>query len=137
MMQCTCRSILRTTRNSLVLRSSARPISSSALFQAEASTSAPSKPNTASPQSSCPPGTVFKGLNFLKDGTDPVALEDSAYPDWVWTLAEAPTTGGGAKGAVKADGDKSEQDKLKAARKQMAKENKTAIKAKNTLKSKG
>lgn len=37
-------------------------------------------------RSSVPAGTPLKGLNFLKDRTDPVALADDEYPDWLWTL---------------------------------------------------
>ena len=29
---------------------------------------------------------VFK-INTLKEGTDPVELPDSEYPDWLWTIA--------------------------------------------------
>ncbi|KAK4635644.1 hypothetical protein CLAFUW4_00239 [Fulvia fulva] len=37
-------------------------------------------------QSSVPAGTVLKGLNFMKNKQDPVALEDSEYPPWLWTV---------------------------------------------------
>jgi len=33
-------------------------------------------------------GTPLKGLNFLKGKQDPVALEDSEYPPWLWTVLE-------------------------------------------------
>jgi hypothetical protein len=36
--------------------------------------------------SSVPAGTPLKGLNFLKNGSDPVALPDEEYPSWLWTL---------------------------------------------------
>lgn len=36
--------------------------------------------------SSCPAGTPLKGLNFLKGKTDPVAMEDHEYPEWLWTV---------------------------------------------------
>lgn len=36
-------------------------------------------------QSSVPAGTPLKGLNFYKNKTDPVAMEDSEYPSWLWT----------------------------------------------------
>lgn len=39
-------------------------------------------------QSSVPAGTVLKGLNFLKNANDPVALDDAEYPDWLWTSLE-------------------------------------------------
>ncbi|KXJ95515.1 mitochondrial ribosomal protein L37-domain-containing protein [Microdochium bolleyi] len=34
--------------------------------------------------SSCPEGTVLTGLNYFKNKTDPVALADAAYPEWLW-----------------------------------------------------
>ncbi|KAI6348042.1 hypothetical protein MCOR25_010854 [Pyricularia grisea] len=34
--------------------------------------------------STCPKGTVLKGLNYFKDKSDPVALADDAYPAWLW-----------------------------------------------------
>lgn len=37
-------------------------------------------------QSSVPAGTVLKGLNFLKNKQDPVALGDHEYPPWLWTV---------------------------------------------------
>ncbi|KAI9139135.1 mitochondrial ribosomal protein L37-domain-containing protein, partial [Paraphysoderma sedebokerense] len=42
------------------------------------------------PTSSVPAGTVLTGLNFLKDGKDPVALPDSEYPSWLWSLLDPP-----------------------------------------------
>lgn len=36
------------------------------------------------PRSSCPEGTVITGLNYLKDGKDPVAMKDEDYPEWLW-----------------------------------------------------
>ncbi|KAF9879971.1 hypothetical protein CkaCkLH20_02782 [Colletotrichum karsti] len=43
----------------------------------------------AKPVSSCPAGTVFNGLNYIKGKSDPVALPDEDYPDWLWTCLEA------------------------------------------------
>ncbi|CRK27291.1 54S ribosomal protein L37 like [Verticillium longisporum] len=34
--------------------------------------------------SSCKAGTVLNGLNYFKGKTDPVALADEEYPDWLW-----------------------------------------------------
>ncbi|KAI1316391.1 39S ribosomal protein L37, mitochondrial [Mortierella claussenii] len=34
--------------------------------------------------SSAPEGTVLKGINYMKDGKDPLALADDAYPAWLW-----------------------------------------------------
>ncbi|KAF8980532.1 39S ribosomal protein L37, mitochondrial [Entomortierella lignicola] len=36
--------------------------------------------------SSAPEGAVLKGINYMKDGKDPVALADSAYPEWLWEI---------------------------------------------------
>lgn len=67
---------------------------------------APAKPSQASitVKSSVPAGTVLKGLNFLKGKQDPVALEDSEYPSWLWDiLAEAEAKD--AAGSAAAEGD--------------------------------
>ncbi|KAI0600769.1 mitochondrial ribosomal protein L37-domain-containing protein [Biscogniauxia sp. FL1348] len=34
--------------------------------------------------SSCPEGSILVGLNYFKNRTDPVALADAAYPEWLW-----------------------------------------------------
>ncbi|KAH6572883.1 hypothetical protein BSLG_002820 [Batrachochytrium salamandrivorans] len=47
---------------------------------------------TTPPVSSCKEGTILKGLNVLKDGHDPVAMADSAYPPWLWTLLDTKQT---------------------------------------------
>ena len=39
---------------------------------------------------------MLKGLNFLKSAQDPVALEDEAYPEWLWSALER--QGEGEKG---------------------------------------
>jgi large subunit ribosomal protein L54 len=36
--------------------------------------------------SSIPAGTPLKGINYFKNKTDPVAMEDSAYPSWLWDI---------------------------------------------------
>jgi large subunit ribosomal protein L54 len=36
--------------------------------------------------SSAPEGMVLKGINYMKDGKDPVALADEAYPEWLWEI---------------------------------------------------
>lgn len=30
----------------------------------------------------------MKGIQYLKDKQDPVALDDSEYPDWLWDLLD-------------------------------------------------
>ncbi|PIB00627.1 hypothetical protein CB0940_01741 [Cercospora beticola] len=51
--------------------------------------------------SSVPAGTVLKGLNFMKNKQDPVALEDHEYPSWLWTALhdKGDTPGGQPKDA--------------------------------------
>ena len=48
------------------------------------------KAPAAEPKSSCAPGTVLTGLNFLKGKQDPVALPDEEYPEWLWRCLEYP-----------------------------------------------
>ncbi|KAJ1918767.1 hypothetical protein H4219_002386 [Mycoemilia scoparia] len=43
--------------------------------------------------SSAPEGTVLKGLNILKDAKDPVAKDESEYPEWLWTLLDEEANG--------------------------------------------
>ncbi|KUI66759.1 54S ribosomal protein L37, mitochondrial [Cytospora mali] len=45
-------------------------------------------PEAAAPRSSCPPGTVLNGLNYFKGKTDPVALPDNEYPEWLWSCLD-------------------------------------------------
>lgn len=42
----------------------------------------------AAPRSSCPAGTPLNGLNYFKGKSDPVALPDEAYPEWLWKCLE-------------------------------------------------
>ena len=50
--------------------------------------------------SSAPEGTVLKGLNVFKNGAEPVAMADAAYPPWLWTVLDKKGKGkGGADGA--------------------------------------
>lgn len=39
-------------------------------------------------KSSIPAGQPLKGLNFLKNAQDPVALPDDEYPSWLWTILD-------------------------------------------------
>jgi large subunit ribosomal protein L54 len=41
-------------------------------------------------QSSCPKGTVLKGINVFQGKKDPVAMEDNEYPEWLFKLLEKP-----------------------------------------------
>lgn len=55
------------------------------------------------PSSSVHAGTVLKGLNFMKNAQDPVALEDSQYPDWLWTVLERKKSNDSSNAAVDAN----------------------------------
>lgn len=48
----------------------------------------PNSDKTESPLvlSSVSAGTPLKGLNYVKSKTDPVAMEDSEYPPWLWDI---------------------------------------------------
>ncbi|GME54736.1 Ribosomal protein l37 mitochondrial [Neofusicoccum parvum] len=63
------------------------PATSTSTAQPPSKTKASSAP--ALVQSSVPAGTPLKGLNFLKSKTDPVAMEDSEYPPWLWTVLKS------------------------------------------------
>jgi hypothetical protein len=39
-------------------------------------------------KSSIPAGTPLRGLNFLKNQSDPIAMEDSEYPSWLWEILQ-------------------------------------------------
>ncbi|KPM38918.1 hypothetical protein AK830_g7620 [Neonectria ditissima] len=39
-------------------------------------------------RSSCPAGTKLTGLNYLKNGHDPIALKDEEYPEWLWSCLD-------------------------------------------------
>lgn len=64
------------------------------------------------PTSSVPAGNALRGLNYLKSGSEPVALEDDAYPAWLWRcLDDAGKKRGGGDGG---DGGGGGQDGLDA-----------------------
>ncbi|CAK4032381.1 Hypothetical predicted protein [Lecanosticta acicola] len=72
-------------------------------------------------QSSVPAGTVLKGLNFMKNKEDPVALDDKEYPDWLWSALEKSkpeATEGGAEGDLFSKSKKQRRIAAKALRKQ-------------------
>lgn len=59
--------------------------------------------NVLSAPSSVPAGTVLKGLNFLKNQQDPVALEDHEYPEWLWRALQRKGDVSGAGAAAGGD----------------------------------
>ncbi|KAI7901547.1 mitochondrial ribosomal protein L37-domain-containing protein [Cokeromyces recurvatus] len=72
--------------------------------------------------SSVPKGTVLKGIQYLKDKPDLMALDDSEYPDWLWDLL---------------DEKKQKQKTAKPTNRQYhRKQNRDAIKAMNFMKDK-
>lgn len=52
---------------------------------------APAKESSI-PQSICPEGTVLTGLNYNKNGQDPVAKKDEEYPEWLWSCLDVMKT---------------------------------------------
>ncbi|KWU44528.1 hypothetical protein RHOSPDRAFT_33856 [Rhodotorula sp. JG-1b] len=130
MMQCTCQrlaSVLRQpTRRTVTPFSTVRTFASSPSPRAATNAQPSAAAASAVPESSCPPGTVLKNLNFVKDAADPVALEDDKYPAWVWTLAEP------ARKAPKEGAD--EAANLRNQRKALKAERKVSMKAANALK---
>ncbi|KAG9527210.1 hypothetical protein E4T50_00770 [Aureobasidium sp. EXF-12298] len=55
-------------------------------------------------KSSVTAGTPLKGLNFIKGKNDPVALEDSEYPTWLWGILKK-KGGESAADAASVEGD--------------------------------
>lgn len=83
-------------------QSSTTTSSSSPLPPKTKKTPAAAAKNVLSSPSSVPAGTVLKGLNFLKNQQDPVALEDHEYPEWLWSALKRK---GDVSGAGAAAGD--------------------------------
>ncbi|GAA5976341.1 hypothetical protein JCM5350_001426 [Sporobolomyces pararoseus] len=110
-MLCSCRTSLSVlSRQATIQRVSVvrrRFGSTSSIFAKPASppppaaaTAEPTPSTSSSSLSSCPEGTVLKGLNYLKDESPILSKPDSEYPEWLWSLASAPEEGGSG-GAVK------------------------------------
>lgn len=72
--------------------------------------------------SSCVAGTVLN-LKVRKNGDEPVALEDSEYPDWLWTILDKK----GNDELLKS------QDIMRWRKRQLNKANAAKIKANNFL----
>lgn len=71
-----------------------------------------SSPLTPSPKTTRKPNAVVSGtlvgtplrhINYLKAKTDPIALEDWEYPDWLWTLLGPSKTAATAEGEAVGD----------------------------------
>jgi large subunit ribosomal protein L54 len=65
-----------------------QPLSAPEEVHIDASPRKHTKPAMERPPSSCPAGTKLNGLNYLKNKPDVVALEDSEYPEWLWSLLD-------------------------------------------------
>ena len=57
------------------------------------------------PPSSVPAGQVLKGLGYIKAKGDPVAMDDSEYPDWLWECLDDTKGKGGDKSGTEGEGD--------------------------------
>ncbi|CUA76034.1 hypothetical protein RSOLAG22IIIB_02041 [Rhizoctonia solani] len=88
--------------------SSIRFSSSSAEKATSASSSASTSPKA--PISSCPPNTNLAGLTWLKGQPPVLALEDSEYPAWLWTLLDEKKPGDGTS---KPERRKQNRDRIK------------------------
>ncbi|ODV80921.1 uncharacterized protein CANTADRAFT_4911 [Suhomyces tanzawaensis NRRL Y-17324] len=73
-------------------------------------------------KSSCVAGTKLN-LKIRKNGDEPVALEDSEYPEWLWDMLDK----------KKCDEKLKETDFMKWRRKHLGKENAKKIKSNNFL----
>lgn len=51
-------------------------------------------------RSGTPAGTVLKNINFMKNRPDPIAKEDSEYPEWLWSMLDNKAGAGGDSAAV-------------------------------------
>jgi large subunit ribosomal protein L54 len=71
--------------------------------------------------SSCPPGTVLEGLNYLKGQPAVIALPDEEYPPWLWELLKPKVYEDDGPGG-------------KAEKKRLRKENQQRIKDQNFMK---
>ncbi|RLP61788.1 hypothetical protein L150_00474 [Candida albicans Ca529L] len=85
-------------------------------------TTTTSTTTTTTPKSSCPAGTVLN-LKVFKKGDEPVAKEDSEYPEWLWTMLDP-------KDNLKAI---QNEDFLRWRRIKLSKENNSTIKNNNFL----
>lgn len=55
------------------------------------------------PRSVCVEGTVLNGINYFKGKTDPVALKDDEYPEWLWSCLDLKKTADAAEDADAGD----------------------------------
>ncbi|CAE6352051.1 unnamed protein product [Rhizoctonia solani] len=77
---------------------------------AEKVPTAPAATSSKLPISSCPVNTNLSGLTWLKGQPPVLALEDSEYPTWLWTLLDEKKAGDGTS---KGERRKENRDKIK------------------------
>ena len=110
-----------------------RLISSSRTILKAAIPKAPTTANSTTPsgntvKSSCLVGTPLN-LNIRKGQKGPVALEDSEYPDWLWTILDD-TSSKVSDANLK---ELSVDEQLKLRKKEIRKENRKKIKQSNFI----
>ncbi|TVY71290.1 hypothetical protein LSUE1_G004929 [Lachnellula suecica] len=83
-------------------------------------TSLKPKSGTQAPQTSiCAAGTQMKGINYLKNKADPVALAEDEYPEWLWRVLDVKEKDGAGEGSEEGDEfSKSAKLRRKAAKRQ-------------------
>ncbi|KKK15359.1 hypothetical protein P175DRAFT_097569 [Aspergillus ochraceoroseus IBT 24754] len=65
-----------------------QPLSTPEGVQVDANSAKSPKPAIERAPSSCPSGSKLQGLNYFKNKPDVLALEDSEYPEWLWSLLD-------------------------------------------------
>lgn len=92
----------------------------------------PSKPKVAS---YCEAGKPLKGLGYIKDKPEPVAMPDSDYPDWLWTLLDPKAQSEEGRGVDKGQDfrmtARTKAGPVQLDRKQLRKNNKEAIRVRD------
>ncbi|KAL1604031.1 hypothetical protein SLS60_005623 [Paraconiothyrium brasiliense] len=68
--------------------SAAQPFSEPITPAAKKDAAPPAEKKAPLVRSSVAAGTPLKGLNFLKDKQDPIAMADEEYPEWLWGILE-------------------------------------------------
>ncbi|KAL1960711.1 hypothetical protein VTO42DRAFT_6541 [Malbranchea cinnamomea] len=99
--RCTAVSLSRSSQQRLY-STPAADSSTSSTSSTSAKASGTTQKSSSNVVSSVPAGTVLQGLNYFKNKPDIVALEDSEYPAWLWTLLDS---GKNKSGALEGDVD--------------------------------
>ncbi|PWY70324.1 hypothetical protein BO94DRAFT_539780 [Aspergillus sclerotioniger CBS 115572] len=77
-----------------------QPLSTPEGIHVEVNPAKPKKPVVERPPSSCAAGQKLNGLNYFKNKPDIVALEDSEYPEWLWSMLDDSKNSKTARGGV-------------------------------------